>query len=32
MRFVKTFCFQIAFNALHVLLAVTALFAIGLSI
>ena len=31
-RFVKMFCFQIAFNALHVLLAVAALFSIGLSI
>lgn len=31
-RFVKMFCFQIAFNALHVLFAVTALFVIGLSI
>ena len=30
--FVKMFCFQVAFNALHVLLAVAALFVIGLSI
>jgi len=31
-RFVKMFCLQIAFNALHVVLAVAALFAIGFSI
>jgi len=31
-RFVKMLCFQIVFNALHVLLAVAALFVIGLSI
>lgn len=31
-RFVKMFCIQIAFNALHVLLAVSAFFAIGFSI
>lgn len=31
-RFVKMFCFQIAFNAVHVLLSVAALFVIGLSI
>ncbi|MEW6764514.1 MAG: hypothetical protein AB1344_01845 [Pseudomonadota bacterium] len=31
-RFVKMFCFQIIFNALHVLLAVAALLVIGLSI
>lgn len=31
-RFVKMFCFQIIFNGVHVLFAVVALFAIGLSI
>ena len=31
-RFVKMFCIQIAFNAIHVLFALAALFAVGLSI
>lgn len=31
-RFVKMFCFQVAFNAFHVLLSVAALLVIGLSI